>query len=438
MKIRALSIALLLAVLAAACGDRDDSDPSSTSTAADAGASPSASPTGSSAGATGPTEFDGARALEHVRVLSEDIGPRVSGTEAEDRTAAYLAEQFRSYGYDVEIMEFTFSGDRFNRVGSVQAGSSTFEAFALVGSPGGQVTAPSAWVGLADEAGIGGQDLTGKVAVAARGTLPFAEKYENVKAVGAAALVIVNNVPGSVSGDLRREATIPVVAVAGEAQASIRPAAESGETLTVDAPGDDVSEAVNVIARPSSDSTCEVLVGGHHDTVPAAPGANDNGSGTGAVVELARALAADGELDEELCFATFGAEESGLYGSQELARRLEESGALPRFMVNIDVAGIGNGVAVTATEGLGPRVLEFAEALGIDARLAELPANTGSDHASFRERGVQVVFIWSDGEFPTIHTPEDQFEDIQLAELERVGDLNQKVIEDLVAEVARG
>ncbi len=51
---------------------------------------------------------------------------------------------------------------------------------------------------------------------------------------------------------------------------------------------------------------------------------------------------------------------------------------------------------------------------------------------------MQVVFIWSDGDFSTIHTPEDEFEDIQVEELERVGDLNQKVIEDLVAEVARG
>jgi hypothetical protein len=112
---------------------------------------------------------------------------------------------------------------------------------------------------------------------------------------------------------------------------------------------------------------------------------------------------------------------------------MQEAGELPKTMVNIDVAGIGNGVSVTATTGLGQQVLEFADELGITARLAELPANTGSDHASFRQLGVQVVFIWSDGDFPTIHTPEDEFEDIQVEELERVGDLNMKVIEELVA-----
>ncbi len=357
MKIRALSIALLLSLLVAACGDREDAEPSATATATTPGGSSTASPTAASAGATGPTEFEGARALEHVRVLSEDIGPRVSGTAAEDEAAEYLAEQFRSYGYDVEVMEFTFAGDRFNRVGSVQQRGSTYEALAFVGSASGRLTAESVWVGLADDDGIDGRDLDGKIAVASRGTIPFAEKYENVKDAGAVALVIVNNVPGPVSGDLRREAEIPVVAVAGEAAASLKPAAESGASLTVDAPAGEATEAVNVIARPSRNATCTVLVGGHHDTVPAAPGANDNGSGTGTIVELARAFAADGTLDPGLCFATFGAEESGLYGSQELANRMQADGELPKFMVNIDVAGIGNGVAVTATPGLGPRVL---------------------------------------------------------------------------------
>jgi aminopeptidase YwaD len=438
VKIRALTIALLLPLLLlVACSDKDDGggDPIATSTGATASetASPGASATAGPPGATGPAEFEGVRALEHVRVLSEEIGPRVSGTEGEDEAAEYLAEQFRSYGYDVEVMEFAFSGDRFNRVGSVKEGEFTYEALALVGSASGTLSAESVWIGLANADGIDGRDLAGKIAVASRGTLPFAEKYENAKDAGAAALVIVNNAAGPVSGDLGREATIPVVAVPGEAEANLKAAAEAGETLALDAPGGDSTEAVNVIARPVAGAACTTLVGGHHDTVPAAPGANDNASGTGTVVELARAFAADGTLDPGLCFATFGAEESGLYGSEELARRMQEAGELPKTMVNIDVAGIGNGVSVTATTGLGQQVLEFADELGITARLAELPANTGSDHASFRQLGVQVVFIWSDGDFPTIHTPEDEFEDIQVEELERVGDLNMKVIEELVA-----
>ena len=442
MKLFALGVALALSLVLVSCSRRDDDDPAdsagtTTTPSSTAQTTPPASTTPAPLGATGPLEFEGSRALEHVRVLAEEIGPRVSGTDAERQTADYLSAQLRSYGYDVEVMEFSFSGDRFNRIGSVREGDASFEALALVGSASGKLEGAAVFVGLADDAGIAGKDLKGKVAVAMRGTIPFADKYEKAKAAGASALVIINNAPGPVSGDLRREATIPVVAVPGEAEGRLKAAATAGATVSVDAPGGDSTEALNVIARPTSDAACTVLVGGHHDTVPAAPGANDNASGTAAIVELARAFAADGTLDAGLCFATFGAEESGLYGSAALASRLKDEGRLPKYMVNIDVAGIGRGVSVTATTGLGQRVLGHASELGIQARVSELPANTGSDHASFREVGVPVVFIWSDGDFP-IHTPEDAFGLIELDELERVGDLNQRVIADFVAEVARG
>jgi Zn-dependent M28 family amino/carboxypeptidase len=230
------------------------------------------------------------------------------------------------------------------------------------------------------------------------------------------------------------------------------PAGATGAALTVDLnpPNERNATQHNVIGvLPGSDPTLAgtyVLVTAHYDgqgmraggADPVWNSANDNGSGTATVVELARAFAADGTLDKGLCFATFGAEESGLFGSDALAKSLQDAGQLPRYMVNADVVGIGGGVNVTASAGLGERVLTHAQELGIDAELSELPANSGSDHMSFRQLGVPVVFIWANGSFPTIHTPEDVFEDIEVDELERVGDLNYAVIADLVAEVARG
>ena len=49
----------------------------------------------------------------------------------------------------------------------------------------------------------------------------------------------------------------------------------------------------------------------HHDSVPGAPGANDNASGTAMVLELARVLK-NLPTDTEVRFITFGAEELGL------------------------------------------------------------------------------------------------------------------------------
>jgi hypothetical protein len=46
--------------------------------------------------------FDPTRAMEHARVLGEDIGLRGWGSAAENRGAGYIANQFEQLGYDVE------------------------------------------------------------------------------------------------------------------------------------------------------------------------------------------------------------------------------------------------------------------------------------------------------------------------------------------------
>jgi aminopeptidase YwaD len=58
-----------------------------------------------------PSELEPARMQEHVRVLAQDIGVRLAGTEGERRAAAYIAGQFRHYGLVVEEQRFS-AGDR--------------------------------------------------------------------------------------------------------------------------------------------------------------------------------------------------------------------------------------------------------------------------------------------------------------------------------------
>ncbi len=388
-------------------------------------------PTGSAPG--GP-DHDGARALAHVQELAK--APRVSGTDAEARAAEYIAAQFRSFGYTTEVAQFEFDGDRF-RAGTASANGREYEALTLAGSPGGIAAASAVYVRLADGAGIAGQDLKGRVAVADRGTLNFIDKYANVREAGAIGLVIVNNRPGPFSGNLTTAATIPVVAVSQEDGAAFIEAARAGKTVGINAPPTSgKTKALNVIAKPSASSVCTVLVGGHYDSVPGAPGANDNASGTANVLELSRALAVDG-LDEGICFAAFGAEESGLYGSKALADRLKEEGKLPRYMLNLDVTGIGNGVEVIGSGEIARRAVDLAKGLGIPALPSQLPANSGSDHESFVNLGVPTVFLTS-GDFDTIHTPQDVTGDIQERSLDRIGDAALALIKSMLAEVARG
>jgi hypothetical protein len=384
--------------------------------------------------AGGPAEHDGLRALAHIQELTKT--PRVAGTLGEERAAEYIRDQFAADGYDVEIAEFEYDGDRF-RAGSVTAGGQVSEVLTLAGSPGGKTSGPGVYVGLGDKPGIAGRDLRGKIAVADRGTLQFIEKYQNALDAGAVGLVVVNNQAGSFSGNLQTLTKIPVVGMSQEDGRAILAAAKQGLELTIDAPPTvGTSKAKNVIARAAKGARCRVVVGGHYDTVPSAQGANDNASGTANVLELARAFAADG-LDKGLCFAAFSAEESGLYGSAAFVQQLEKEGPLPQAFINLDVTGIGNQAEVIGDDALVQEVLSVARDANVPAVRSSLPANSGSDHQSFQHAGVQSVWLFA-GEYDTIHSPLDVTGDIQLDELDRLGDLAYAEITKLLARVARG
>lgn len=381
--------------------------------------------------ASGPEGHDADLAFAHVEALARE--PRVAGTPAELRAVQYLEAQLASYGYEVERMPFTFENDPF-RVGEVRLGGRAIEALTMAGSPGGTVEAPAVEVGLADDAGIAGRDLSGRIAVAERGVLNFGTKYENVAAAGAVGLIVVNNRPGPFSGNLTMAARFPVVSVAQEEGAAILEAARAGSVIAIQAPPTvGATQAYNVIARPPGSAGCSIIVGGHFDTVPGAPGANDNASGTANVLELARAFALGGPKPG-LCFALFGAEESGLHGSKALVERLRAAGQLPRYMVNLDVTGIGRRVEVIGDTPAAARAIDLAGAAGIEAVPSQLPPNSGSDHMSFADAGVEVVFFTS-GDFSTIHSPQDVAAAIDRGILDRVGDAAYLLIRDLLREV---
>lgn len=370
--------------------------------------------------------------MAHVEALASAIGVRVAGTDGEAAGADYIDRYLTSLGYTVEQQEFIFETERFRPAGVV-TGTGEVSALTIAGSGTARVEGRPVYVELGDEDGIDGQDLTGAVVIADRGVLRFVEKYEAARDAGAVGLVVINNEPGVFSGELGLAADFPVLAVAQEDGSALLAAVADGEPVSVYAEGGAVT-GLNVVARVPGADSCEILVGGHYDTVPGAPGANDNASGTANVLEIARALAQDG-LDPALCFVAFGAEESGLNGSEALVASLTASGDLPKYMVNLDVTGIGEEVEIIAQGAIADRALAIVEGLGIATRLSRVPAGSSSDHAPFAEAGVPTVYFTS-GDFGTIHTPRDVVADIDPVIHDQVGDAALAVILDLLAEVA--
>ncbi|HEA30173.1 MAG TPA: M20/M25/M40 family metallo-hydrolase [Leeuwenhoekiella sp.] len=92
-----------------------------------------------------------------------------------------------------------------------------------------------------------------------------------------------------------------------------------------------------------------VLIGAHYDHIgiikavagdSIANGANDDASGTVAVMELAKYFAQQKTNKRSLIFALFSAEEKGLLGSKHLAQRLKEEQANIYTMLEIEMIGV--------------------------------------------------------------------------------------------------
>jgi len=101
----------------------------------------------------------------------------------------------------------------------------------------------------------------------------------------------------------------------------------------------------NIVATLTGQSAPDEIyvVGGHYDAIVLAsldttPGADDNGSGTAATMEIARAMKQiNYQPESTIKFCLFAAEELGLYGSKYQAMKAHQTGEDVRFMLNMDM-----------------------------------------------------------------------------------------------------
>ena len=444
MRLLAAAAFAALLVLAACSGGSPAPTPSPPpTTAPNPTVAPAPSPTTTLNGggsALGPARFDPARAFAHVEALAVDIGSRPAGTAAEREGARYLRDRLQAFGYEVELQPFSY--DVF-----ADAGSSLDVLSPQAPSPAVYPLEPSV-DGVAEgqlvDAGIGRpgdfpQDTAGKVALIRRGTLRFADKVANAAAAGAVAAVIYNNEPGLFGGQLSGVSVIPALAISQEDGEALLELMDSGpvsvrlEVRTQSGPND----SQNVVARPP-DGECRVVAGGHYDSVPAGPGANDNASGTATVVEIARVMAADGEFDDA-CFVLFGAEEIGLIGSARYVESLTatEIDAM-EGMLNFDMVGAGSRWLLGASPGIRDIASAEADARGSDFVIGSVSEDgAGSDHANFIIAGIPAVFLHGFSSFvaddPNYHTAGDQAENVRATRMVEIAEAGLGIIEALLS-----
>jgi hypothetical protein len=105
----------------------------------------------------------------------------------------------------------------------------------------------------------------------------------------------------------------------------------------------------NIIARlPGRERGKAVLVAGHYDTVPASPGAGDDGSAVASMLETLRALKAGPSLRNDLLFLFTDGEEAGRAGAEDLMRKSSFVSSVA-LVLNFDARGTSGPVIMFET-----------------------------------------------------------------------------------------
>jgi hypothetical protein len=176
------------------------------------------------------------------------------------------------------------------------------------------------------------------------------------------------------------------------------------------------------------------LITAHYDSTAhgnpqlAAPGADDNGSGTAAVLEAARLLSRY-RFHHTLRFVAFAAEEQGLLGSAHYASAARQAQAQIAGVLNVDmVAWDGNHDAAldvhagdrspAGSQALAAAFVQAVAAYGIPLvpQTITVGAEEGSDHASFWARGYPAVLLIEDEDDfnPYYHSTGDTLDKLDL------------------------
>ncbi|WP_222435335.1 M28 family peptidase [Puniceibacterium confluentis] len=415
-------------------------------------------------------------------------GTREASSPGYLASVAYVAEQMQAAGYNVTVQPFNYPFFEELTPAILEQIAPTPTAYAYFGEPGfatmsysgsGDVTGVAQGVDLilppdpvanTSTSGCEASDfavfIPGNIAIIQRGSCSFAQKAANAKAAGAVGVVIFNegqpgrdvNFLGTLGGP---DFDIPIVGASFAVGVELAAAYEDEEAddvtvrLAVDATSETRTSA-NVIA----DSTLGrddrvVVVGAHLDSVSEGPGIQDNGSGSAAILEIALQMAAlEIEPRNMVRFAWWGAEESGLLGSEFYVRQLSKRD-IKNIAVNLnfDMIGSPNFVRFVydgdgdATGTAGPNGSANTEKVFLDyfaqqSLPVEATAFDGrSDYGPFIEVGIPAGGLFTGAEGiktdqevtvyggvageqydPCYHLACDTFDNISLVALDQMSD----------------
>tara|TARA_R110002096_G_scaffold433381_2_gene652023 strand:+ start:74855 stop:75904 length:1050 start_codon:yes stop_codon:yes gene_type:complete len=219
----------------------------------------------------------------------------------------------------------------------------------------------------------------------------------------------------------------------------------------------------NVIATVGPSSAQRIIVGAHYDAAGDLPGADDNASGTAALLELARVLSAERDLPMQVELVAFCLEEPPYFGTPNMgsgkhalsvnpqdvqlmislemvgyftdapnSQRYPEIPGVPESLLVQQYGSVGNYIAVVgrSEEQQHLTLLEGAMDAANDLDVVSLAVPNGvnhvawSDHYQYWDRGIPAVMITDTAFYrnEAYHTSEDTWDRLDYASMAQVVD----------------
>jgi carboxypeptidase Q len=362
-----------------------------------------------------------------LRELSDGFGGRLSGSPAHNRAVEWATAKFRSYGIQsVKLEPFTMPNG-WQR-----------------GSAGGEILAPMrrtlhveslGWAPSTPPGGVKGEvvliddisadaikakadKIKGKIVMLDSAKLfadgwmkvfvPFSAAPRLFKDAGALAVLnpdwATSNVINAFSMDWGgHESPLPEAHVGMEDSELIRRELEKGPVTIQFEIHNTTSGPIqvdNVVAeiRGSEKPDEWILIGAHFDSWDFGTGAQDNGTGSASVLEIARAMAALGKAPKRtIRFALWGGEEEGLLGSYAYVQaHLKEMNKCVVVLNTDNGAGHPKGWKVEGREDLRAAMKPISDSLlkDIGGGGLSMEVTYDTDHGPFLLQGVPALDLW--------------------------------------------
>ncbi|MCF0061921.1 M20/M25/M40 family metallo-hydrolase [Dyadobacter chenwenxiniae] len=363
------------------------------------------------------------KAYQTLGEATKTIGHRLTGSVNGEKAEEYAFQLLKSYGFtDVSYQPFEVeawmrdtvtlsiapsSSDNFREVPVVSLAHSPVESKLQ-----GEIV--DVGNGLEEDFEAIKERIKGKVALAninlvgaaGKKNLHRSEKTALAIKYGATGVIMVNGAPGkilltgtaSVTGAI---ISIPAVCISNDSGGELRKWLKEEGPLEAHIDMHNISKPIkarNVIATLRGKSDERVIIGGHLDSWDLATGAIDNGIGSFAVMDIARAFKAlKVKPERTIQFVLFMGEEQGLLGSKHFVSELKKSGEINKvsYMMNLDMTNDPRGVNAFGRDEMNEFFASVGSAIQhVDQSFKNESSNRAglhSDHQPFMLEGVPIA-----------------------------------------------